>query len=121
MNFLADEGVDRQIVSRLREAGHFVNYVAELEPGMSDDILLSQANQDNAVLLTADKDFGELVFRLRRHSYGIVLIRLPGLSPDKKGEIVLNTINKHSLELIDAFSVITYTGIRIRHSQMLKP
>lgn len=31
MNFLADEGVDRQIVSRLREAGHFVNYVAEFE------------------------------------------------------------------------------------------
>ena len=121
MNFLADEGVDKQIVSKLREEGHVVNYVAEMDPGISDDVVLSRANRENTVLLTADKDFGELVFRLRRSSSGIVLIRLSGLSPQKKGEIVLNTISKHSQELLGAFSVITHTGIRIRHSQIPNP
>ena len=40
MNLLADEGVDKQIVVRLREEGHSVSYVAEMAPGISDDIVL---------------------------------------------------------------------------------
>lgn len=55
MNFLADESVDRQIVERLRQDGHLVWYVAEMEPGISDDIVLASANQEAALLLTADK------------------------------------------------------------------
>lgn len=66
MNPLADEGVERAIVDRLRQGGHGVMYVAEMEPGIDDDIVLDRANKQNAILITADKDFGELVFRLRR-------------------------------------------------------
>lgn len=40
MNFLADEGVDKQIVERLRRDGHDVLYVAEMEPGITDEIVL---------------------------------------------------------------------------------
>ncbi len=64
MNILADESVDRQIIERLRQDRHRVLYVAELDPGISDQAMLSLANQDMALLLTADKDFGEMVFRL---------------------------------------------------------
>jgi len=64
VNFLADEGVDRQIVDRLRQDGHVVLYVAEMERGISDDVVLDLANREGALLLTADKDFGEMVFRL---------------------------------------------------------
>ena len=63
MIFPADEGTDRQIVDRLRDEGHFVQYVAEMDPGISDDSVLEWANTQNTLLLTADKDFGELVFR----------------------------------------------------------
>jgi predicted nuclease of predicted toxin-antitoxin system len=63
MNLLADEGVDRQIVERLRQEGYSVLYIAEMDPGISDDLVLDKANQVEALLLTADKDFGELVFR----------------------------------------------------------
>jgi predicted nuclease of predicted toxin-antitoxin system len=66
MNLVADEGVDRQIVDRLRELGHKVFYAAESATSASDDALLERANQDDALLVTADKDFGELVFRMRR-------------------------------------------------------
>lgn len=59
MNFLADESVDRQIVERVRQDGHQVWYVAEMEPGVSDDVVLNLANQKTALLLTADKDFGD--------------------------------------------------------------
>ena len=73
MKLLADEGVDRPIVERLRESSHQVWYVAEMEPGISDETVLDMANREEAVLLTVDKDFGELVFRQGRMTGGIIL------------------------------------------------
>jgi predicted nuclease of predicted toxin-antitoxin system len=119
MNFLADESVDRQIVVALRQKGYIVGYVAEMAPGISDDSVLDLANKEGALLLTADKDFGELVFRLRRLSSGVVLIRLAGLSPDKKAEITVAFIIKYLKQLTGIFSVITPTGIRIRQQRIL--
>lgn len=110
MNFLADESIDRQIVDGLRQEGYIVGYIAEMEPGISDDAVLELARKEGALLLTADKDFGELVFRLRRLSSGVALVRLAGLSPAKKAEIVVPIIKKRFDELIKSFSVITPTG-----------
>jgi len=118
MNFLADESVDRQIVVRLRQDGYLVSYVAEMEPGIADEAVLDLANQEAALLLTADKDFGELVFRQRRLAPGIVLIRLAGLSPASKAEIAARGINEHVSELSQAFTVITPGAIRIRRGDV---
>ena len=63
---MADESIDQPIVVGLRHAGHGVIYVAELSPSVSDDKVLEEANNRGSVLLTADKDFGELVFRQGR-------------------------------------------------------
>ena len=79
MRLLA-ESVDRSIVERLRADGHAVHYVAEDESGIADDVVLSRANELGALLVTADGDFGELVFRLGRAHAGVVLLRLAGLS-----------------------------------------
>jgi len=69
VKFLADEDVDKPIVERLRKDSHIVFYVIEMEPGISDDEVIQRANQESALLLTADKDFGELVFRQGRIVY----------------------------------------------------
>ena len=88
MNLLADESVEREIVERLRADGHNTVYVAELAPGISDDEVLDQANDQQALLVTGDKDFGELVYRLGRIHGGVVLLRLAGLStPVKAGAV----------------------------------
>ena len=117
MNFLADEGVDRQIVERLRQSGHEVLYVAEIEPSISDEEVLHWANEKNALLITADKDFGEMVFHQRLLTVGgVVLLRLSGLSPERKAEIVSKAIEKRSRELPSAFSVISPGRIRVRRS-----
>jgi len=79
VKLLADEGVDRPIVERLRQSSHQVWYVTEMEPGISDNLVLDLANREGAVLLTADKDFGELVFRQGRMTRGVILIRLAGI------------------------------------------
>jgi predicted nuclease of predicted toxin-antitoxin system len=85
---MADENIDRQIVERLRQDGHEVWYVAEMDPGVSDQEVLTFANNEQAVLLTADKDFGELVYRQELVNPGVILLRLAGLSPDVKAELV---------------------------------
>jgi predicted nuclease of predicted toxin-antitoxin system len=114
VKFLADEGVDRQIVETLRQSGHQVLYVAEMEPGITDESVLALANRESALLLTADKDFGEMAFRQRLHMHGIVLIRLAGLSPIRKAETVASAVNQHAGELPHAFTVITPGICRVR-------
>jgi predicted nuclease of predicted toxin-antitoxin system len=114
MNLLADESVDRQIVDWLRRNGHEVLYIAELAPGIFDEAVLEQANQLNAVLLTADKDFGELVYRRGQVHAGVILLRLAGVMPEAKAAILSTAIARYSSELIDAFSVVTAGTVRIR-------
>lgn len=117
MNFLADESIDGPIVERLRQAGHRVGYVAEMKPGISDDAVLDVANREESLLLTADKDFGELVYRQRRLMPGVILIRLAGLSPTEKAGVVASVIDEHGAELPQAFTVIAPKSVRIRHSE----
>ena len=91
-----------------------MRYVAEMEPGIPDDVVLDLANEQSDVLLTADKDFGELVFRQHRLSSGVMLVRLAGVPPDRKAEIVASVINQHGDELSGAFAVLTPGAFRIR-------
>ncbi|UBF26673.1 DUF5615 family PIN-like protein [Kovacikia minuta CCNUW1] len=114
MNFLADENLDAPIIERLRQDGHTVLSVAEMEAGIDDETVLELANQEMAVLLTSDKDFGELVFRLQRLTTGVILVRLAGVSLAEKAEIVSQVILQHAEELAGAFTVITSKRVRIR-------
>ena len=115
MNLLADEGVDGPIVERLRQDGHVVLYVAEMEPGISDQEILQRANTQMAILVTADKDFGEMIFRQGQlNAGGVVLLRLAGLSAEKKADIVSSVFHDRETALLQAFSVISPGQVRIR-------
>jgi predicted nuclease of predicted toxin-antitoxin system len=85
-----------------------------MERGISDDAVLDLANRESALLLTGDKDFGELVFRLGRVASVVILVRLPGLPDPSKATIIAGAIARHSDELPGAFAVITPTTVRIR-------
>jgi predicted nuclease of predicted toxin-antitoxin system len=114
LKIVADENVDRQIVERLRADGHEVLYIAELHPGINDESVLDHSRRANAVLLTADKDFGELVFRQHFVESGVLLIRLAGLKPDLKAELVATTFKQHSDELKIGFAVLSRRALRLR-------
>ena len=119
MNLLADEGVDFSIVHRLRQEGQAVLYVAEMERGIDDEAILDRANDHQSLLLTQDKDFGELVYRQRRVHAGVVLIRLEGLSAESKAGVVSTAFQEHGEEMEGAFTVISPGRIRIRRSDPL--
>jgi predicted nuclease of predicted toxin-antitoxin system len=115
VKLLADEGVDRQMVQLLREAGHDLRYIAELHPGISDENVLEMANDEERKLLTTDKDFGELVYRQKLLSNGVILARLSGLTPDSKAKILLEAIEDHAEDLSPkTFAVVTPGTMRIR-------
>jgi predicted nuclease of predicted toxin-antitoxin system len=85
-----------------------------MESRIADGVVLDLANRETVLLLTADKDFGELVFRQHRLASGVVLVRLAGLSSARKAEIVVSVIDEHAAELPNAFAVITPGIFRIR-------
>ncbi|HUY31226.1 MAG TPA: DUF5615 family PIN-like protein [Pirellulales bacterium] len=66
MDFLADENVPRPLVAWIREAGHDVLHAPESQPGAEDTEWLSRAEVAGRVIVTSDKDFGELVFLFTR-------------------------------------------------------
>jgi predicted nuclease of predicted toxin-antitoxin system len=90
--------------------------MAETSPGIPDTHVLRRANEAGAVLLTADKDFGELVFRQRLAHSGVVLVRLAGCAPEMKALIVTAAISAHVSELEFGFAGVTGNAVRIRRS-----
>lgn len=121
MNLVADEGVDKAIVDALRAAGFNVKYFAEVGQGAPDKEVLAAASDAQSLLLTCDKDFGELVFRQRLIHAGVVLIRLTGLPLASKATIVLEAIKQHGPEMEGAFTVIAPGLLRVRHRDPLPP
>lgn len=81
--FLANENFPKSIVTWLRDQGHDVVHAAEDLVGETDKKLLQLARAEDRILLTFDRDFGELIFHQRREpARGIVLFRVDQQSPD---------------------------------------
>ena len=114
MRWLADESVDGAVVRRLRADGHDVESVDESSPGAPDEEVLTSAAGSGRVLLTADKDFGELVYRLGRAHAGVVLLRLAGLSSGDRAELVSQVVAGRGAELLGHFTVVGPDSVRIR-------
>jgi predicted nuclease of predicted toxin-antitoxin system len=114
MKLVADESIDQPIVERLRADGHEVVAILEAGPGLPDDEVLAVAESEDALLLTADKDFGDLVYRQRRINSGVLLIRLAGLTAARKSELASALLESHGVELQGAFTVLSPGSVRIR-------
>src|ERR1700693_4605542 len=80
IRFLADENVSRLVVERLRAGGFDVISIAETTPGAADKDVLEAADAEGRILITEDRDFGELVIRQRLRVRWIILLELDRLS-----------------------------------------
>ncbi len=114
MRFLADENVPRPIVVWLRSQGQDVLYAAETRVQTPDADLLSEAEAQNLVIITEDKDFGELVFRDHLNSHGVILLRMGGFPVSfrlARLQTVWTTVENH---LPGRFVVVTENKVRVR-------
>lgn len=88
MKLLADVNIEKPIVDYMVEIGFDVKWIPDYNCMLPDDDLLAIANAESRVLMTNDKDFGELVFRQNKIATGIILIRMKGADSEKKVEAV---------------------------------
>jgi predicted nuclease of predicted toxin-antitoxin system len=114
MRFLADQNFPRRAVMALRAVGHDVAWIEEEAPGASDETILARAVTESRVLLTFDKDFGELAFQARLPATsGIVLVRLD-LTDSPDGSAWLAALINTRDDWPGRFSVIEPGRIRSR-------
>jgi len=114
MKFLADECFDSGTVASLRADGHDVAYVIEGQAGASDDEVLQFAFVERRLLLTEDKDFGELVYRLKKPACGIILMRIDVIERKEKWPRLNALINGHADLLSGHFVVVDKNKFRFR-------
>jgi len=113
MRFLADESCDFAIVRTLRDAGHDVSEVRLISPGASDEKVINIAIQESRVLLSEDKDFGQLVFASTSNSPGVILARYPANARQKLASVVAEFVENNSEKIEGHFIVIQPGRIRI--------
>lgn len=114
MRILADESVARDLVAWLRASGHDVLYAAEATPGESDLNWATRAQIESRIIITSDKDFGELVFRDGLTGYGVVLLRLDHLPVAESLARVQSVWSVVEAHPTGRFLVITEKKIRVR-------
>lgn len=111
---LLDECVHRSIAQRLSAVGIAFITMSDLAPSTTDTDVLSLACARRLILLTRDKDFGDLVFRDRLPAYAVVLYRLPEVPPSDIPDRVVSFILANLDQLPGTFSLIDEHGSRTR-------
>ena len=121
MRFLVDECTGPAVAKWLRSSHHEVFSVYDEVRGLDDDSIIEKANRENYVLVTNDKDFGELVFRKRKPHKGVVLLRLEDERSENKIAILHRVLESYSDKLSDNFIIVTEKTVRIVEERRDKP
>lgn len=115
MRLCANENVPGDCVAALRQRGNDVLWIRETSPGSPDNTVLALAQSQERLLITFDKDFGELVYRRGAGaSGGVVLFRLRKPSPDFVAKRVTQILESRT-DWAGRFSVVDEHSIRMRH------
>ena len=114
MRFLANENFPLDAVEALRKQGHDVVWIRTESPGIADPEVLSRAQAEDRILLTFDKDFGELAFRTKLSAFsGIILFRITAPSSTVAAQKVVTAIALRD-NWAGHFSVVEDEKIRMR-------
>jgi predicted nuclease of predicted toxin-antitoxin system len=114
VRWLADECVAAPLVMRLREAGHDVLYVAEMAAGAGDQDIIALAQSEDRLLLTEDKDFGDLVFRWARPIPGVVLVRIAPERAALRADRLAAAVARYGERLFGRYTVVEAGRLRSR-------
>lgn len=113
--FLANENIPLASVNRLRQAGHDVAAVIEEAPGAKDADILAWATREVRIVITFDRDYGELIYRLRLPAPpGILYLRFDPSTPEEPAEYLLQVLALSGLSLEGKLTVVERGQIRQR-------
>ena len=115
MRFLANENIPRASISRIRSEGYDIKAVGTDHAGVSDREVIQLSLAENRIILTLDKDYGELIYK---HGFrplpGVIYFRLKEISPESPGKMLTGLLKESRLIFAGKFTVIDTNGIRQR-------
>ncbi len=114
LKFLVDVGVGRRVEEYLKKRGFDIKTVIELDPRMPDEEIISLAALEARMVVTMDKDFGELVYHSLMDHRGVLLLRLEDASGDEKLHVIAKIIENFSDQIKNCFCVFKNNKFRIR-------
>jgi len=113
VRLLADENLDPTIIEALRDAGHEVRAIRETNPRASDETVIEIARSEGRLVLTEDKDFGELVYNRAWPSPGVLLVRRFPSPSRAKPHAVVEAVSRLREEAVEKFIVVEPGHVRI--------
>ncbi|MCD6521336.1 DUF5615 family PIN-like protein [Candidatus Calescamantes bacterium] len=114
MKLLADENIPLEICEKLCQEGIDVKSITLTRKGAKDKEIIALAEKEERIILTFDKDFGELVFRKGKKVKGIILLRFPPCSNDFIFNKIKNLLNMKEIEIEGKFLVVEEERVRVR-------
>lgn len=111
MRFLVDECTGKKLCLLLEEKGHNMFFVGDIMPSAPDKEVIKKAADENRVLITDDKNFGEVVFKLGRPTKGVILLRIDPV-PKKRIEAITHLLKNYRVR--DRFIVLKEGAVRSR-------
>jgi predicted nuclease of predicted toxin-antitoxin system len=114
LRFLVDVGVGKGIEKYLMEEGHDTKAVRDIDPRMEDEEIVRVAVEENRMIVTMDKDFGELVYHSSMRHCGVILLRLEDAPGAEKLQVVKHIIKNYSSQIKDSFCVFQNNRLRIK-------
>ena len=115
LRFLLDQSADARLVPYLRALGHdAVRIGKDHPPGLPDATVLALAVAERRILITDDRDFGELVFRHRQPHTGVIYFRLGEYAEFPLKQARLDHVLSQYADQLDRFLVVSRTTVRVR-------
>jgi predicted nuclease of predicted toxin-antitoxin system len=114
IKFLVDVGVGKHVELYLAEQGHDIKTVRSIDPRMPDTEIIRLAALERRIVVTMDKDFGELVYHFARDHCGVLLLRSEDATGLEKVKIISNILDNYSDRLRNHFCVFQRGKLRLR-------
>lgn len=115
MRFLVNENIPLASAQLLRARGHDVVAIGEISPGATDLAVIERANQEDRIIVTFDRDYGELIFRGNAPTPGgVIYLRLIPSTPSEPAEVILGIERETETVFERRFSVISRQDMRQR-------
>lgn len=113
MKFIADENLGFRVPKYLKNTGFNIVWIQKISPGKKDVEILQLATMERRILITLDKDFGELVFKEKLTTHGVIFLRLKDESIENKKKVLFNLLNSKK-DFYGKFTTVTENKVRIK-------
>ena len=121
MKFIVDENLGPSVSNWLKNKGFNTFCVLKENPGIDDTTVLNIANTEERIIVTNDKDFGELVFKNQLPCKGLILLRLQDNSLSGRINSLQNLFDNYlSLISYESFIVVSDENVRVKNLSSTK-